>query len=51
LGGVRSGFTYSGAENIIALHKNGELRRATQVSVLQSKPHALCQRDATKLSN
>jgi len=39
LGGVRSGFSYCGAKNILELWKNAEFIQITQNSLIESKPH------------
>lgn len=39
MGGVKSGFSYSGARNIKEMWKNAELIQITQSSLIESKPH------------
>jgi IMP dehydrogenase len=37
--GIKSGFTYSGADNLQALWKNAEFIQITQSALIESRPH------------
>lgn len=41
LGGIRSGFSYSGASNVAELWERAQFVRTTQAGIAESQPHAL----------
>lgn len=48
IGGIKSGFYYSGAKNIRELHKKARLIRITQQSLMESHPHDVLVTNAGK---
>lgn len=48
LGGIRSGFYYTGAKNISELHKKAQFIQITQQSLLESHPHDILVTNAGK---